>query len=191
MKKIFLATILFSIFFFPQYVIADDSNSIDLNTYVRNIRNEFMKLQKKEDTKFPMFIEKISLEMSVTVKADASGGVKFYVLEAGGSIGKEATQKINFDLYFTERKNSLRLLSVGPKWLQESPGDHFVSYKEKGAVTQPFKLSKDEEFAYVFNKKTNTWEAATIPMDKKKIIDPEKLQQDRLKSKQKLLESLD
>ena len=91
---------LLCIFDFPLVYADDKEPGIDIATYINNVRKEFIKLSKsKEKEELPLYIEKIHIEMSVVVKLEAEGGVKFYVIDVGGKYDQSVTQKLSFDVH--------------------------------------------------------------------------------------------
>ena len=84
---------------------SSDTNSYDsisLKDYVNAIRKEFIELREsksQDKEKLSFRIEKITVELSVTVQRTGNGSIEFKVFKMGGSIKQLETQKIIFDMY--------------------------------------------------------------------------------------------
>lgn len=77
--------------------LAQDSEPIELAEYIEKLREQFIKLSEtgKKD-QLPLYISPIEIELSVVVAKEGTAGVKFYVVDAGGTFANSVTQKLRF-----------------------------------------------------------------------------------------------
>lgn len=179
MKNMALTLTLILICVSTNSTFGDDPGPIDLQTYIRHIQEQFVKLQENKDDKLPMYAEKVTIEMTVYAKACGSAGVQLYVFEAGGDIENSSTQKITVDLYFDKREGMIPL-AYFPAAGGVIPGT--TPTLGLNAISLP-KL-EDSQLVYMADEKSD----ALVPVliDKKRLekINPEilkKINRGRLK----------
>ena len=81
----------------PHVVKAQEPGSVELSAYIENLRQQFIQLAGTGDTeKLPLYVSPIEIELTVAVVNAGSAGIKFYVLDASGSITSSSTQKLKF-----------------------------------------------------------------------------------------------
>ena len=105
LKNLIIVFLIFCSFIIitPSTFAAEKTLKLDIKTYLNNIRQEFKELsESKEKDELPLYIEKVHIELYVAYKWEAGGKVKFYVIDAGGKIGGERTQKLSFDVHFSD-----------------------------------------------------------------------------------------
>lgn len=81
----------------------EENNKFQLSDIIVNLREEILLAQEKardQDLKFCVQGIEVELQVGVTAKAAAKGGVKFWVYsaEAGGEVAKQTIQKVKLTL---------------------------------------------------------------------------------------------
>ncbi|MEH2458037.1 trypco2 family protein [Nostoc sp.] len=76
---------------------------IGLTELIEKVKEELLAAaitsSPNEETHIPLFsVDSVELELQVTVKKDAKGAVKVYVLEAGGGVSRDDLQKVKVTL---------------------------------------------------------------------------------------------
>lgn len=88
-----------------------DSNSIGLAELIEQVKRELLATTPGNETDIPFLsVDSVELELQVTVKKDAKGGVKIYVLEIGASGSRDDVQKVKVTL--SPLLNKETLLSI-------------------------------------------------------------------------------
>ena len=81
----------------------EETNKFPLSDIIINLREEILKAQQKavgQELKFSVENIEVELQVGVTAKATAKGGVKFWVYsaEAGAEVAKQTMQKVKLTL---------------------------------------------------------------------------------------------
>jgi hypothetical protein len=89
-----------------------NENLIGLTELIQKVKQELLAASipasPNEETDIPLFsVDSVELELQVTVKKDVKGGVKVYVLEAGGGASRDDVQKVKVTLSPLLKKEQL------------------------------------------------------------------------------------
>lgn len=85
------------------------NDKIPLNEMIQTLREELEKAQKNaenSDLKFKLESAEIELSIGVTKTGGGSGGIKFWVIEAGGEFSKENAITHKFTLHLKPTSSS-------------------------------------------------------------------------------------
>lgn len=85
-----------------------DNYNISLKSFVDNLRKELIMMEKSpEREKLPLLIQNVKVELTISSKLNAKGGVDFYIFT--GNINKESSssQKITFNIVKDKNFNSI------------------------------------------------------------------------------------
>jgi len=78
------------------------ASDVPLADFVCALREELKKAQASSDSRFPIEVGPITVEFTVVTRREggASGGVKFWVVNAGvsGTLANESSQKVTMQL---------------------------------------------------------------------------------------------
>jgi len=75
-----------------------EENSIGLAELIEQVKRELLAPSSGE-TDIPLLsVDEVELELQVTVKKEAKGGIKIYVLELGGGGSRDDVQKVKVKL---------------------------------------------------------------------------------------------
>lgn len=81
----------------PNLAEAQDPGGVEFSAYIENLRQQFIQLASSGQSKaLPLYVSPIEIELTVAVVNTGSAGIKFYVLDAGGSVSSSSTQKLKF-----------------------------------------------------------------------------------------------
>jgi hypothetical protein len=122
MKKPFFATFLF--LYLPLCLAQDAKNLIDIEEYVRLYQDQVTKMHTKakttESAGVPTYIEDVEVTMSVILKRDTNGNVKFWVVELGAGYEKTEIQQHRMRISFGEkgRQRVASNTNIGELWSQ-------------------------------------------------------------------------
>ena len=76
-----------------------DENLIGLAELIQQVKQELLTISPSNEKDVPFLsVDSVELELQVTVKKEAKGGVKIYVLEVGGSGARDDVQKVKVTL---------------------------------------------------------------------------------------------
>jgi hypothetical protein len=76
-----------------------EENSIGLAELIEQVKRELLAPSLEDKTDIPLLsVDEVELELQVTVKKDAKGGIKIYVLELGGGGSRDDVQKVKVKL---------------------------------------------------------------------------------------------
>jgi len=76
-----------------------DDNFIGLAELIEQVKRELLLPDLDQKTDIPLLsVDEVELELQVTVKKEAKGGIKIYVLEVGGSGSRDDVQKVKVKL---------------------------------------------------------------------------------------------
>ncbi|MBW4674448.1 MAG: hypothetical protein KME52_10630 [Desmonostoc geniculatum HA4340-LM1] len=89
-----------------------NENPIGLTELIQKVKQELLAsaipASPNKETDVPLFsVDSVELELQVTVKKDVKGGVKVYVLEAGGAASRDDVQKVKVTLSPLLKKEQL------------------------------------------------------------------------------------
>jgi hypothetical protein len=88
-----------------------DENLIGLTELIEQVRRELLATSPTNETDVPFLsIDSVELEMQITVKKEAKGKLKIYVLELGSGGSRDDVQKVNVKL--SPLLNKERLLAI-------------------------------------------------------------------------------
>lgn len=73
--------------------MAESSKGVSLSELIKSTSEELAKA-RVDPANAIMQLDKCELELAVSVKADAKGGFKFWVIEAGGGVAGERVSKV-------------------------------------------------------------------------------------------------
>lgn len=78
--------------------MSNDETAIPLADFVRSLRQEIRRAQSDSDANVPIEVNEVRLELSISTHREAEGrsGIRFWVVDAGGSTkrGSETGQKL-------------------------------------------------------------------------------------------------
>lgn len=76
-----------------------EESSIGLAELIEQVKRELLTTSPDNETDVPFLsVDSIQLELQVTVKREGKTGIKIYVLEAGGSAGRDDVQTVKVTL---------------------------------------------------------------------------------------------
>ena len=76
-----------------------DKNSIGLAELIEQVKQELLTSSLDKEGDIPLLsVDSVELELQVTVKKEAKGGIKIYVLELGGGGSRDDVQKVKVKL---------------------------------------------------------------------------------------------
>jgi hypothetical protein len=76
-----------------------EKNSIGLADLIEQVKNELIYVDPEQEKEAPVFwVNSIELELQVTIKREGKGGIKVYVVEAGGGISRDDVQKVKVSM---------------------------------------------------------------------------------------------
>lgn len=76
-----------------------EENSIGLAELIEQVKRELLAPSLEGETDIPLLsVDEVELELQVTVKKEAKGGIKIYVLELGGGGSRDDVQKVKVKL---------------------------------------------------------------------------------------------
>lgn len=79
--------------------MAEDDYSIGLAELIEQVKRELLTTSLNNETDVPFLsVDSVELELQVTVKREGKTGIKIYVLEAGGGVGRDDVQKVKVTL---------------------------------------------------------------------------------------------
>ncbi|MCC5646212.1 hypothetical protein LC607_25450 [Nostoc sp. CHAB 5824] len=89
-----------------------NENPIGLTELIQKVKKELLAAaittSHNLEESIPLFsVDSVELELQVTVKKDVKGGVKVYVLEAGGGASRDDVQKVKVTLSPLLKKEQL------------------------------------------------------------------------------------
>lgn len=91
-----------------------EENSIGLSELIQQVKKELLAQSPDMETDIPIFaVDSVELELQVTVKKEAKGGIKIYVLEMGGGASRDDVQKVKLKL--SPLLNKEQLLAIYKK----------------------------------------------------------------------------
>ena len=77
----------------------DYTETLELSELIQHIKQELLTQSPDRNNDIPLFsVDSVELELQVTVKKEAKGGLKLYVAEAGTTLNQENIQKIKLTL---------------------------------------------------------------------------------------------
>jgi hypothetical protein len=76
-----------------------EESSIGLAELIEQVKRELLATSLDNETDVPFLsVDSIELELQVTVKREGKTGIKIYILEAGGSAGRDDVQTVKVTL---------------------------------------------------------------------------------------------
>jgi len=76
-----------------------EENTIGLAELIEQVKRELLAPSTEGETDIPLLsVDEVELELQVTVKKEAKGGIKIYVLELGGGGSRDDVQKVKVKL---------------------------------------------------------------------------------------------
>jgi hypothetical protein len=76
-----------------------EKSSIGLADLIEQVKNELIYSDPEQEKEAPVFwVNSIELELQITVKREGKGGIKVYVVEAGGGISRDDVQKVKVSI---------------------------------------------------------------------------------------------
>lgn len=76
-----------------------EQNLIGLSELIEQVKQELLTTSPENENDIPLLsVDSIELELQVTVKNEAKGGIKIYVLELGGGNSQDDVQKVKVTL---------------------------------------------------------------------------------------------
>jgi hypothetical protein len=76
-----------------------EENTIGLAELIEQVKRELLAPSSEGETDIPLLsVDEVELELQVTVKKEAKGGIKIYVLELGGGGSRDDVQKVKVKL---------------------------------------------------------------------------------------------
>lgn len=92
----------------------NEENLIGLAELIQQVKKELLTQSPDSETDIPIFaVDSVELELQVTVKKEAKGGMKIYVLEMGGGGSRDDLQKVKVKL--SPLLNKEQLLAIYKK----------------------------------------------------------------------------
>jgi Trypsin-co-occurring domain 2 len=74
-------------------------NPIGLADLIEQVKRELLSTEVTTSSETPMFsVDEVTLELQVTVSKEGTGGLKIYVVELGGSAGRDDVQTVKVTL---------------------------------------------------------------------------------------------
>ncbi|MEP0755216.1 hypothetical protein NDA03_23650 [Trichocoleus sp. Lan] len=113
-----------------------EENSIGLAELIEQVKQELLTPSSKGETDIPLLsVDEVELELQVTVKKEAKGGIKIYVLELGGGGSRDDVQKVKVKLSPIVNKETLLGLykKRHPERLNELVDDHIEGIFKGGS----------------------------------------------------------
>lgn len=81
------------------FAMADEkAKGIGLVEFIQAVKQELVRAQQSAGSNPLLKLDDVELEMSVVTTKEASGGLKFWVIELGGKYDKEQTHKLTVKL---------------------------------------------------------------------------------------------
>lgn len=72
-------------------------NNFSLQEVITQIKNELLSATNSPD--YPLFlVDKLEIEVAISIKAEGSGGIKIQVVDLGGSVSREKCNKVTITL---------------------------------------------------------------------------------------------
>ncbi|NEN95360.1 MAG: hypothetical protein F6K50_07400 [Moorea sp. SIO3I7] len=76
-----------------------EENTIGLTELIEQVKQELLITSPDQEPDIPLLsVDSVELELQVTVKKEAKGGVKIYVLDLGGGGSRDDVQKVKVKL---------------------------------------------------------------------------------------------
>lgn len=76
-----------------------EQNLIGLSELIEQVKQELLTTSPENENDIPLLsVDSVELELQVTVKNEAKGGIKIYVLELGGGNSQDDVQKVKVTL---------------------------------------------------------------------------------------------
>ncbi|NEQ82389.1 MAG: hypothetical protein F6K26_19720 [Moorea sp. SIO2I5] len=76
-----------------------EENTIGLTELIEQVKQELLITSPDQEADIPLLsVDSVELELQVTVKKEAKGGVKIYVLDLGGGGSRDDVQKVKVKL---------------------------------------------------------------------------------------------
>jgi len=114
-----------------------EQNTIGLAELIEQVKQELLMTSPDQEADIPFLsVDSVELELQVTVKKEAKGGVKIYILDLGGGGSRDDVQKVKVKLSPLLSKGTLLKI-----YRQRYP-DRFPELLEQ-AVDATFKGSED------------------------------------------------
>jgi hypothetical protein len=88
-----------------------------LQSVISQIKHEL--LSATNSPEYPLFlVEKLEIEVAISIKAEGNGGIKIQVIELGGNISREQCNKITITLSpILSREEQRELITKDPRLL--------------------------------------------------------------------------
>jgi hypothetical protein len=85
-----------------------EENTIGLAELIEQVKRELLTPSVEGETDIPLLsVDEVELELQVTVRKEAKGGIKIYVLELGGGGSRDDVQKVKVKLSPIVNKETL------------------------------------------------------------------------------------
>ena len=86
-----------------------ENDRVELSSLIKNLRSQLTEAQKEgegQDLRFTIDNIELELQLTTTHNAEINGGVKFWVVNAGGDVdvSKAAMQKLKLSMKLAESK---------------------------------------------------------------------------------------
>lgn len=76
-----------------------EAQPIGLAELIEQVKHELLSTASDQETEIPLLsVDQVELELQVTVRREGKAGLKFYVVEAGGSESRDDVQKVKVTL---------------------------------------------------------------------------------------------